>query len=154
MERFDIEVGSKRLPVLLDGAHVPFNLEAVLSDLAGRPDLSGPCVAIVALAADKDAPGFVAALGERASTIVFTDLPGSSRGRSPAELEALAASFGLTAEAEPDAKRALERGLDLAAQADAWLLVTGSLYLVGALRSAVIAAARRQAEPGHPYELD
>ena len=50
------------------------------------PDLSGPCVAIVALAADKDAQGFVAELAGRASTVLFTDLPGSSRGRAPVEL--------------------------------------------------------------------
>jgi dihydrofolate synthase / folylpolyglutamate synthase len=139
MERFDIEAGVQRLPVVLDGAHVPFNLEAVLSDLARTPDLSGPCVAIVALAADKDATGFLAALGRRASTIIFTDLPGSSRGRAPAELEALAASLGLKSEVEPDAKRALKRGVALAA--GAWLLVTGSLYLVGALRGAIVEAA-------------
>jgi dihydrofolate synthase/folylpolyglutamate synthase len=120
---------------------VPFNIGAVLRDLALNADLSGPCVAIVALAADKDAEGFVAELAKRASTVVFTDLPGSSRGRSPAELQALAASLGLTSEAEPDAKRALKRGLELARQANAWLLVTGSLYLVGALRGAVGGAA-------------
>ena len=93
------------------------------------------------LAADKDAPGFVAALGARASAIVFTDLPGSSRGRAPAELQALAASLGLKSEAEPDAKRAFRCGAELAIEANAWLLVTGSLYLVGALRSAVAGAA-------------
>ena len=132
--------------MVLDGAHVPFNLEAVLADLARAPDLARPCVAVVALAADKDAPGFVAALGTRASAIVFTDLPGSSRGRAPAELQALAASLGLKSEAEPDAKRAFRRGAELAIEADAWLLVTGSLYLVGALRSAVAGAARGLSE--------
>jgi dihydrofolate synthase / folylpolyglutamate synthase len=146
MERLDIEVGSSRLPVVLDGAHVPFNLEAVLSDLARTPDFARSCVATVALAADKDAKGFLAVLGKRASTIVFTDLPGSSRGRSPAELQALAASLGLKSEAEPDAQRALKRGVELAAQAKAWLLVTGSLYLVGALRGAVIDAAGSETE--------
>ena len=148
MERFDIEVRSKRLPVVLDGAHVPFNLEAVLSDLVRAPDLSGPCVAVVALAADKDAKGFVIELGRRASTIVFTDLPGSSRGRSPAELQALAASLGLASEGEPDTKRALKRGAELATKANAWLLVTGSLYLVGALRRAIgeAAQARRRVQ--------
>ena len=64
MERFDVEIGSKRLPVVMDGAHVPFNIGAVLRDLTLAPDLSGPCVAIVALAADKDAQGFVAELGQ------------------------------------------------------------------------------------------
>ncbi len=144
MERFDINVGSGRLPVVLDGAHVPFNLEAVLRDLALAPDLARSCVAIVALAADKDANGFVSALGKRSSMIVFTDLPGSSRGRSPAELRALAASLGLASEAEPDPKRALSRGMELAVKANAWLLVTGSLYLVGALRGAVVDAAQPQ----------
>ena len=135
MERFDVEIGPRRLPVVMDGAHVPFNIGAVLRDLALAPDLSGPCVAIVALAADKDAKGFVAELAGRASTVVFTDLPGSSRGRSPVELKALADfAWARTSEVEPDAKRALKRGLELAAQANAWLLVTGSLYLVGALR--------------------
>jgi dihydrofolate synthase / folylpolyglutamate synthase len=120
---------------------VPFNIGAVLRDLALVADLSGPCVAIVALAADKDAEGFVAELRGRASTIVFTDVPGSSRGRSPTELQAIAGSLGLASEVEPDAKRALTRGLELARQANAWLLVTGSLYLVGALRGAVGEAA-------------
>jgi dihydrofolate synthase / folylpolyglutamate synthase len=137
MERFDLEVGPRRLPVVMDGAHVPFNIGAVLRDLALAPDLSGSCVAIVTLAADKDAKGFVAELAGRASTVLFTDLPGSSRGRPPVELQALAESLGLTSEVEPDAKRALKRGLELAARANAWLLVTGSLYLVGALRGAV-----------------
>ena len=141
MERFDIKAG--RLAVILDGAHVPFNLEAVLGDLARAPELSGPCVALVALANDKDAKGFVAELGKRASTIVFTDLPGSSRGRPPGELQRLAASLGLKSEAEPDAKRALGRAVALATDGKAWLLITGSLYLVGALRAAVIDARWR-----------
>ncbi len=37
MERFDLEAGSKRLPVVMDGAHVPFNIGAVLRDLALDP---------------------------------------------------------------------------------------------------------------------
>jgi dihydrofolate synthase/folylpolyglutamate synthase len=150
MERFDIDVGPRRLPVVMDGAHVPFNIRAVLHDLALNPELSGPCVAIVAIAADKDAQGFVAELAKRASTILFTDLPGSSRGRSPAELQALAGSLGLTSEVESDAKRALRRGLDLATQANAWLLVTGSLYLIGALRGAVGEAASTPDGTGAP----
>jgi dihydrofolate synthase / folylpolyglutamate synthase len=141
MERFDVEIGPRRLPVIMDGAHVPFNIGAVFRDLAVNADLSGPCVAIVALAADKDAKGFVAELVGRASTVLFTDLPGSSRGRSPVEFKALAESLGLMSEVEPDAKRALKRGLELAARANAWLLITGSLYLVGALRPAIGEAA-------------
>ncbi len=147
MERFDINLGLRRVPVILDGAHVPFNVRAVLRDLALDHDLAGPCVAIVALAADKDAQGFVAGLGKRASIIIFTDLPGSSRGRSPAELQAFASLLGLRSEVGPDGGRALERGLELARQANAWLIVTGSLYLIGALRPAIAEAAKAQARP-------
>ena len=31
MERFDVEIGGRRLPVVMDGAHVPFNIGAVLA---------------------------------------------------------------------------------------------------------------------------
>jgi dihydrofolate synthase/folylpolyglutamate synthase len=65
-------------------------------------------------------------------------------------LQALAGSLGLTSEVEPDAKRALRRGLDLATQANAWLLVTGSLYLIGALRGAVGEAASTPDGTGAP----
>jgi dihydrofolate synthase/folylpolyglutamate synthase len=148
MERFDIDLESRRVPIVLDGAHVPFNMRAVLRDLALTSDLAGPCVAVVALAGDKDAAGFIAELGERASAIVFTDLPGSSRGRSPAELRALAGSLGLASEVEPEPRRALKRGLERATRANAWLIVTGSLYLVGALRPAIVEAAKAPSQAG------
>ena len=67
MERFTLAGRVRPLHVVLDGAHVPFNIAAVLSDLERWPELAGPCVAVVALARDKDAHGFLAELGRRAS---------------------------------------------------------------------------------------
>jgi dihydrofolate synthase / folylpolyglutamate synthase len=142
MERIDVEFGRSRVAVVFDGAHVPFNLAAVLRDLARFPDFAGPCVAVVALASDKDAAGFLAELKSRASAVVFTEPHAASRGRPAAELAALAASLGLKSEVEPEPERAFRRGLELAAEAKAWLLVTGSLYLVGALRHAAADGAR------------
>jgi dihydrofolate synthase / folylpolyglutamate synthase len=142
MERIDIEAVAARLPVVFDGAHVPFNLAAVLSDLARFPDLAGPCVAVVALASDKDAAGFLTELQKRASAVIFTEPHAASRGRPAAELAALAATLGLRSEVEPEPERAFRRGLELAAEAKAWLLVTGSLYLVGALRRATADGAQ------------
>lgn len=133
MERHDVEVGSTCVPLVFDGAHVPFNLAAVLADLGRVPELAGPCVAVVALAADKDARGFLTELGRRVATVVFTGLPSTNRGRSPADLQAIARTLGLASEVERDPHRALRRGLELAAKARAWLIVTGSLYLVGKL---------------------
>ena len=135
MDRVDLAEGGARVSVVFDGAHVPFNIARVLHDLALAPDLSGPCVAVVALAADKDAPGFVGELGRKASHLVFTDLPSSNRGRPAKELAALATSLGLKAESEPDPERAFNHAMRLATRKGAWLLVTGSLYLVGALRN-------------------
>jgi len=133
MERVDTDGTA----VVFDGAHVPFNLAMVLRDLAREADLAGPCVAVVALAADKDAAGFLAELKKRASAAVFTELPSATRRRSPDDLRDIAARQGLASEVEPDPKAALKRGIGLARQANVWLLVTGSLYLVGALRGEV-----------------
>ncbi len=142
MERLILSADPRPLPVVLDGAHVPFNLAAVLSDLAREPELARPCVAVVALARDKDATGFLTELGKRASTVVCTSVPSATRGRTAEELQAIAAALGLSAEVEPDPKRAFLRGIELAEAADVWLLVTGSLYLVGALRGEAIGLAR------------
>ena len=138
MERHNLHIGSSRMPIVFDGAHVPFNLAAVLADLSREPDLAGPCVAVVALAADKDANGFLAELSRSASAVVLTDLPSTNRGRPAEELRAIAHSIGLRSEVERDPTRALHRGLALARDANSWLLVTGSLYLVGALRCAAL----------------
>ena len=130
------------VPVVFDGAHVPFNLAAVLRDLARFSDLAGPCVAVVALASDKDAAGFLRELKRRASAVVFTEPHAASRGRPASELAALAGALGLRSEVEPEPERAFRRGLELAGEAKSWLLVTGSLYLVGALRRAAAHRAR------------
>ena len=144
MERFELG-GARPLPVVLDGAHVPFNIAAVLSDLARDPALAGPCVAVVALARDKDADGFLAELRRRATRLVCTSVPSATRGRAPEDLRATAERLGIAAEVEPDPERAFRRGAELAAEAGAWLLVTGSLYLVGALRRDLVGRPRREA---------
>ncbi len=142
MERRDIDVSSSRVPVVFDGAHVPFNLAAVLHDLARIPQFAGPGVAVVALAVDKDAAGFLTELRKRTSAVVLTELPSTNRGRPAAELHRLAQALGLSSEVEPDPKGAFRRGLELARKAEAWLLVTGSLYLVGALRGEAVGEMR------------
>ncbi len=61
LERRTVSTAAGPVPVVLDGAHVPFNLAAVLRDLARAGDLPGPCCALVAMAGDKDAAGFLLA---------------------------------------------------------------------------------------------
>ncbi len=142
MERHDVALGGGRVPVVLDGAHVPFNVAAVLADLSRASELAPPCVAVVALAADKDAAGFLTELRKRASAAVFTELPSTNRGRSAAELHRLAERLDLASEIAPDPREAFRRGLELARKAETWLLVTGSLYLVGEVRGEALHSGR------------
>lgn len=131
------EAGRTVVPVALDGAHVPFNLAAVMTDLTKIPDFAGPCVAVLAIAEDKDALGLLTVLAPHAASVVFTIA--SSRSRAPAELHAIAEQLGLKSQVEPDPQLAYDKALRAAADAKAWVLVTGSLYLVGS-----IATGKRQ----------
>ncbi|AWN55675.1 bifunctional folylpolyglutamate synthase/dihydrofolate synthase [Methylobacterium sp. 17Sr1-1] len=141
LERRHMSTAAGAVPVVLDGAHVPFNLAAVLRDLARASDLSGPCIALVALAGDKDAAGFLAVLARHGASVVATEMP-ERRGHPAATLRALAAAEGMEAEAVAEPGAALTRAADLAARRGGWLLVTGSLHLVGALRAATGAVAQ------------
>ncbi|MFT4000665.1 MAG: Mur ligase family protein [Rhizobium sp.] len=144
MERFDFALppalrnGRQAVPMLMDGAHVPFNIEAVLRDITRSPGVGGDCVALVALASDKDAPGFLGVLSRYVSHAVFTEASGSGRAHAAEELDALWTSMGMAGEAEPDPLKALDRAIAKAAERGGWVLVTGSLYLVGALRGTVL----------------
>ncbi|BCM84919.1 bifunctional folylpolyglutamate synthase/dihydrofolate synthase [Methylobacterium indicum] len=143
LERRTIRRAEGPVPVVLDGAHVPFNLAAVLRDLVRADDLPGPCIALVAMAGDKDAPGFLAVLARHAARLVCTEMP-ERRGHGAETLQALALAEGIDAEAVALPGAALARAADLAAARGGWLLVTGSLHLVGALRGATQAEARNR----------
>lgn len=125
---------SRPVPVVLDGAHVPFNLGLVLADLSRDVSLKGPPVAVVGLGGDKDAEGCLRLLAERDARVVTTCNP-SLGSHSAAELRASGVSIGLACEMRPGPATALEFAAAIAAERDGWVLVTGSLHLVGALRS-------------------
>lgn len=135
LERFDFSLsGIKEIPVVMDGAHVPFNLRAVLLDLAQKPDLNGPCTAVVAMGADKDATGLLKALSRSVSRVVFTQLPGRPAGTEPAVLQSIAETIGLASELQLEPTSAIVRALEIAERHSGWVLVTGSLHLIGAVR--------------------
>lgn len=133
LETFRITIGVDQtpVPVVLDGAHVPFSLAAVMADLTQTPDFAGPCCAVVSIAKDKDALGLLSVLSRYPVSITFTKV--NARSRSPRELLALAQTLDIKSTAEDDPWRAYEVTLRRAAVDGAWILVTGSLYLVGAI---------------------
>ncbi len=122
-------------PVILDGAHVPASLDAVLAELARDSRLPGLPTVVFGCGADKDVASLLKVLRGRVDRVVCTSLvPGPYA--SPERLLDEAASIGLPAEAAADPGEALS----MAAQrigTQGWILVTGSLHLVGATRSRV-----------------
>ncbi len=117
--------GSRR--VLLDAGHNPHAAAAVaafLATLAARGE--GPVDLLLGLLADKQAEAIVPPLAARTRRVILT-LPPHPRGRDPHDL----LPFAPAAAVEPDLSRALDHAL---AAAPDTLLVTGSFYLVGAVR--------------------
>jgi dihydrofolate synthase / folylpolyglutamate synthase len=141
LERFVVPVAGKHVSVAIDGAHVPFNLEAVLDDLSGMEGFAGPGIAVVAVAADKDAAGLLDVIARYGVSPIFASV--SDRFRSPAELRALADKIGLASEVIEDPRQAYEAALARASGTGAWVILTGSLYLAGLLRAQVIAEAAK-----------
>jgi dihydrofolate synthase/folylpolyglutamate synthase len=132
--------------VVLDGAHTAVSARAARDALAGAWPGRRHAL-LVGLLAEKDAGAILAALVPGAAAVVATTVD-SPRALAAADLAALARRHGAaSAEAVPDPRAALARARALTPP-DALLLVTGSLYLAGALRPALVATARTPATPG------
>jgi len=126
-------------PVVLDGAHTPGSVAALLRELDADPLLAGrPLVAVFGLARDKDLAGILKALGARAERVVCTSV-GSALARSADELRLECEAAGLRCESLIPPRAAVDRAVELAGQG--WVLVTGSLHLAGAVRAHLIELA-------------
>lgn len=131
------------LTVVLDGAHVPDNLRAVIRDLRREPRFEAPCVVLMGLGADKNLPGLVEALsGLDVHALVATAYRHGAPPHEPAALVEAATSVGLVARAVEPAEAAFDEALaeTRALPPGGWLLVTGSLHVVGAVRGQVVSA--------------
>lgn len=118
--------------VWLDGAHVPASLDRLLEDLPALGAPSGFPVVVLGSGVEKDAQGLLKALRGRVDRVLCTSVgPGPYRGAD--ELAALAAELGLASRAVLDPAAALEDAVKNAGT-QGWVLVTGSLHLVGAVR--------------------
>jgi len=126
-------------PLLLDSAHNPDGARALAEALPGL--VAGrPVVACLAVLADKDAAGIVAALADHLAGLVATDLPAAELGRlarpgaaslAADDLAAAARTAGVgwvRAEHDPDAALALARSR--AAEIGGIVVVCGSHHLL------------------------
>ena len=129
-------------PLILDAAHNPAGMEAVVESLpeiaAGRP-----AVAMLAALSEKPADALCAPLAAACEVVVCTEIPADAlagvgrpgaRAHAARDLAAACIRAGGRAEAEPDPERALARARALAAERGGVVLAVGSFYLLGLIR--------------------
>jgi dihydrofolate synthase/folylpolyglutamate synthase len=117
---------------VFDGAHNP---DAVLALLESLPEIVGerPLGLVLGVLEDKDAARMLEALLAVTDRAWFT-APPSGRALSPGALQSLARQLGFErAASEPRPARALSAAEEWARGSAGAVLVTGSVYLVGAL---------------------
>jgi len=136
-----LEVLGHQPLVLLDGAHNVAGARALAAALAeGFP--STPRTLVVGLLREKEPSEMLEALGVVDAARLVCCRPPSPRARPPEELAEAAHDLGMDRErieVVDAVDGALARALELTA-ADEQIVVTGSLYVVGAARSALRAA--------------
>jgi dihydrofolate synthase/folylpolyglutamate synthase len=117
---------------LLDGAHNPEGMAALVGSLPEIVEGRDPLVALVSILDDKDAAGMLAALLPACSRLVFTSSQ-NPRALPPPTLQSLAGQLeGPPSEVMRDPHAALGRARELAGVGGT-VLATGSIYLVGDL---------------------
>jgi dihydrofolate synthase/folylpolyglutamate synthase len=115
-----------RPPLLLDGAHNVDGARALAAHVATR----GPFVLVFGAMADKDVEAISALLFPLARHLVITRAPGE-RAAGPEEIARRAGAAARDARRVASPGRALAVARGLAARVDGYVLVAGSLYLVG-----------------------
>lgn len=140
-----LETLRERPRVVLDGGHNPEGLRRLVADLRRLLDLEAggrPPVVVFGAMADKDLAAMLAELRALSPpAVIFTRA--ASAGERAADPRQLAAAWGAGGQAMNPAGAALEAARERAGS-EGTVLVCGSLYLVGELRTA-LAPGRRPA---------
>jgi dihydrofolate synthase / folylpolyglutamate synthase len=126
--------------VFLDGAHNEYSLRTVIHEL--RQLQSGPLVVVFGCAKDKDFAAMFRVLHESdLAGVVFTQA-GNSRSRDPQELGAeWQLMFGRDTDVYGSCADAVQAAKKLAGESGN-VLITGSLYLVGAIKDLKTTSAK------------
>jgi dihydrofolate synthase/folylpolyglutamate synthase len=124
--------------VVLDGAHNSEGAAAAAQTLFDDFSVSGDVLIVVGVMSPRDPSSVLAALEVERSGLVVACEPPSPRAVPAREVAAAAEALGANAVVEPDVAQAVDRALAMAGPDDA-VLVTGSLYVVGAARAHLVA---------------
>ena len=121
-------------PVLLDGAHNAAGIASLAIALANEFAFRNRVV-VLGILGDKDLDAMVENLRPIADHVVVTQPP-SERAAPADQLEKIVRAAGISVEVADTVAEALDSARGVAADTDA-VVVTGSLYTVGAARSAL-----------------
>ncbi len=130
-----LEVVARDPLLVLDGAHNRDGARALASALAEGFAVRGHLHLVVGLLEGRPAHDLLVELGASSAASVICCQPETPRALAARSLALEVGAVGGTAIVEPSVGAAIDRALDLAAPGDA-VVVTGSLYTVGAARAA------------------
>ena len=122
--------------VVLDGAHNPDGMAALTTTLHDDFADVTSTIVVLGMLSGRDPDAMVEALELTAYDVVVCTTPPSPRALPAAEVAEAVARAGLEVEVVPDVTQALERARAIATSEDR-IIVTGSLYVVGAARAAL-----------------
>jgi len=131
-----MEVMGRSPLCILDGAHNPAGARAAAATLAEAFGDSPSRVLVVGLLKGRDPDEMLGALDLSQARLVVACPPPSPRALPPAEVADAAVRAGVAAVVVDSVEEAVGRALDEAGP-DELVLVTGSLYVVGAARTAL-----------------
>jgi len=131
-----LEVVGRQPLVILDGAHNPAGAAAAADAIAEEFGDANSKVLVVGLLQGKDPIEMLEALEARGARVVVACPAPSPRTLPPEEVAAAARALGIESETVRSVPEALARALAMASPDDL-VLITGSLYVVGAARAAL-----------------
>ena len=130
------EVVSRAPLVILDGAHNPDGARALALTLREEFDVPGRLVMVVGMLEGRDVADLLRSLSITDADLLIATRPPSPRATPAEDVAAVARAMGVLVEQVDDVAAAVGRALDISTPEDA-VLVAGSLYVVGAARTAL-----------------
>jgi len=144
-QRGRMEMAWPRPRILLDGAHTPESVEALVRAIGAHIRYDS-MVVIFGCSADKRLDAMLEKVGLGADKIIFTKSRGNPRAAEPAELQKRFAELSpKMTQTEPTLESAIQTAVRAVAHGDL-IVVTGSFYLVGEAKSFLAERAARRAE--------
>lgn len=132
-----LEVVGRRPLTLLDGAHNPAGAAVLADALAEEFPVERGRILVVGMLAGRDPVEMLEALDAREARLVLACVPPSPRALPADEVARAAESLGVEAEVGGSVTSSVNRALALADE-DEQVVITGSLYVVGAARTALV----------------